>query len=88
MFPSVTIFTRGFNTTVLHVTVLKYVNGCPKITLVAGLVMDVKLHFPGPHAHLTSIPSMMCSSVGTFENLGLYQYCSYWRGRVASNSTP
>jgi hypothetical protein len=44
-----------FNTVVLHhMAVMKYVSDCPKITLNAALVVDVKLWFPGLCAPLTT----------------------------------
>jgi hypothetical protein len=47
-------FICGFNTTVLcHITAMKCINGCPKIILDAGLVIDMKLQFPDLHAHQT-----------------------------------
>jgi hypothetical protein len=56
--PSVRVFTCGNNTTALdHATVMKWVNGCPKIILVAG----VKLQFYALHGHLTSICSIFNS---------------------------
>jgi hypothetical protein len=56
MFPLARVFTCGFNTTLFRcITVLKCVNDCSKIILGARLVADVKLQFPGLHAHLTEI---------------------------------
>jgi hypothetical protein len=57
--PSIRISPRGFNTAVLHHnTAVKCFNCCPKIIPDAGLVLDVKLQFPGLHAHLTSVLSI------------------------------
>jgi hypothetical protein len=48
--PVIRIFICAFNTTLLHyITFVKYLNGCSKIILDAGLVTDVKLH-----AHLNT----------------------------------
>jgi hypothetical protein len=56
----------AFNTTVLHhITVVKYISGCPKIILGFELIPDVKLQFPSLHAHLTWIPEMV--SVGMLD---------------------
>jgi hypothetical protein len=56
MRPSLSVFTSGFNTTLLqHTAVAKCVNGRPKIIPDVGLVAEVKLHFPGLHDHLTSL---------------------------------
>jgi hypothetical protein len=73
MCPLILVFVCSFNMTVLHhITVVKYVNCCLKIILDAGLVTDVKLQFPGLHAHLTWILSIL--SVAIFENEGLCHY--------------
>jgi hypothetical protein len=70
------IFTCGFNPTVLHyITVVKCVNGCPKIILDTGLVTDVKLHSPGQHALFIWI--FLISFSGIFKNHGLHQYSQY-----------
>lgn len=38
-----------------HVTGVKCVKGCLKIILEAGLLVEVKLQFPGLYTHITSI---------------------------------
>jgi hypothetical protein len=54
MCPSTFIYTCGFNMVVLHhIIVAKCVDGGSKIILDTGLVVDMKLQFPGLHAHLT-----------------------------------
>jgi hypothetical protein len=53
MCPSIRALHYGFNTAVPHITVVKCAKGCPKVILDAGLVADMKLQFPGLHAHLT-----------------------------------
>jgi hypothetical protein len=56
--PSVSVFARAFSTKVLHdITIVKFVNGYPKIILEAGSVADVTFQFPGLHVHLTWILS-------------------------------
>jgi hypothetical protein len=66
-----------FNPTVLHhITILKCVNGCPKIIVDAALDADLKLQFPGLHAHLTLMLAIVFS-VGVFEKQGLCQYSRY-----------
>jgi hypothetical protein len=56
---SIHILIYGFNMTVLHyITIMKCVNGCPKIVLDTGLVTDVKLQVPGLHAVLIKILSI------------------------------
>jgi hypothetical protein len=49
-----------------HIAVVKCVSGCPKIVMDTGLVVDMKLQFPGLHALLTLNLSIFC--VGIFEN--------------------
>jgi hypothetical protein len=48
-------------TALQHITLVKCVGTCPKT------VGDVKLQFPGLHAHLTSISYIL--SVGLFEQV-------------------
>jgi hypothetical protein len=53
---SVRVFPNGFNMTVLHqITIVKLVDGYPKIVLGAASVAGVRTKFHGLHAHLTSI---------------------------------
>jgi hypothetical protein len=42
-----------------HITGVKCVKGCLKITLEAGVVVDVMLQFPGLYTCLTSIVSIV-----------------------------
>jgi hypothetical protein len=57
---------HGFNTTMLHhIIVLNFVNGYQKIILDAGLVMGVKLQFPGLHAHLIPFDFFLWGCVKT-----------------------
>jgi hypothetical protein len=47
-----------------HMEVMKTATGCPKIILDAEMVMDVKLLFPGLHAHLTlSLLDLFCCNI-------------------------
>jgi hypothetical protein len=65
--PSICICSCGSNTAVLHHSAaVKYFNCCPKIILDAGLVLHVKLQFPGLLAHLTSIHTI-CFCAGTVD---------------------
>jgi hypothetical protein len=54
MCPSIRVFACAFTTKVPHhVTIVKLVNGCPKIILDAGVFVYVEFQFPGLHVHLT-----------------------------------
>jgi hypothetical protein len=59
----------------------------PEVRTLLGteMVADMKLQFPGLHAHLTSIFSNCFS--GVFKSQGLFQSRWYQRWTVASNST-
>jgi hypothetical protein len=71
------VFTLRFSTTVLqHITAVKCVKGCPKMFLDARLVADVKLQFPGLHAHLTSILSISsCGDIGKSKPVPAQRNC-------------
>jgi hypothetical protein len=69
MCPSVRVNTCGPDAIALHhIPAVKCVNCSSNIILGVGLVVDVKLQFPGLQSHLTLILSVY--SVGIFETQG------------------